>query len=130
MLVTVAVVLASYSFAMPGVNAPKLAGVPSVSASVLGTVPPTPPNETLAIAPRATLTGVVASSVPSAAVAGQQVGLVDELVRVLARAQRRVHVPLVLAGRRHGHASASIAFGNARTSAGPVVKTVDELSSV
>ena len=50
-LVTVAVVLASYSFAMPGVNAPKLAGVPSVSASVLGTVPPTPPcvqSETLA----------------------------------------------------------------------------------
>ena len=70
-LVVLAVVLASYSFAMPGVNAPNVAGVPSVSASVAGTVPPTPPcvhSERLATWPRAILTVVVSSTVPSGAV--------------------------------------------------------------
>src|SRR4051794_20315839 len=38
---TVAVVVAEYSFARPGVNAPNAAGVPSVSDSVAGTDPPT-----------------------------------------------------------------------------------------
>ena len=42
--ITFAVVDAVYSFARPGVNAPKLAGVPSVSASVAGTLPPTVPG--------------------------------------------------------------------------------------
>src|SRR5690348_6807403 len=40
---TFAVVLAVYSFATPGVNAPKVAGAPSVSDSVAGTTPPTVP---------------------------------------------------------------------------------------
>ena len=40
---TFAVVDAVYSFATPGVNAPKLAGAPIVSASVAGTVPPASP---------------------------------------------------------------------------------------
>src|SRR4051812_25262396 len=39
--ITLAVVDAVYVLAVPGVNAPKLAGVPSVSDSVAGTVPPT-----------------------------------------------------------------------------------------
>ena len=38
---TLAVVEAVYSRATPGVNAPKDAGAPSVSASVAGTMPPT-----------------------------------------------------------------------------------------
>jgi hypothetical protein len=38
---TLAVMLAVWSAATPGMNVPKLAGVPSVSASVAGTVPPT-----------------------------------------------------------------------------------------
>ena len=42
-LITFAVVVASYSRAIPGVNGPNVAGVPSVSDSVAGTVPPTPP---------------------------------------------------------------------------------------
>src|SRR3954447_1673208 len=42
--VTVEVIDASYSFAAPGVNAPRDAGAPSVSDSVAGTVPPTPPG--------------------------------------------------------------------------------------
>ena len=42
--ITVAVVDAVYSRATPGVNAPNVAGAPSVSASVAGTVPPTPPE--------------------------------------------------------------------------------------
>ena len=33
--------VAVYSLSTPGVNAPKLAGAPSVSASVAGTLPPT-----------------------------------------------------------------------------------------
>src|SRR4051794_23693959 len=41
--VTVALVEAVYSLSAPGVNGPKLAGAPSVSDSVAGTVPPTPP---------------------------------------------------------------------------------------
>jgi hypothetical protein len=41
LLVIVAVVAAVYSFATPGVNAPNVAGAPSVSDSVAGTVPPT-----------------------------------------------------------------------------------------
>ena len=40
--ITFAVVVAVYSFATPGVNAPNVAGAPSVSASVAGTVPPAP----------------------------------------------------------------------------------------
>src|SRR4051794_11674593 len=40
-LVIVAVVVAVYSFATPGVNGPNVAGAPSVRASVAGTVPPT-----------------------------------------------------------------------------------------
>src|SRR3712207_1937085 len=39
--ITLAVVLAVYVRATPGTNAPKLAGVPSVSESVAGTLPPT-----------------------------------------------------------------------------------------
>jgi hypothetical protein len=39
--ITVAFVEAVYSFATPGVNGPKLAGAPSVNASVAGTEPPT-----------------------------------------------------------------------------------------
>ena len=39
-----AVVEAVYVFARPGVNGPKLAGGPSVSDSVAGTLPPTPPS--------------------------------------------------------------------------------------
>src|SRR4051794_17878422 len=39
--VTLAVVLAAYVFATPGVKAPNAAGVPSVSDSVAGTLPPT-----------------------------------------------------------------------------------------
>ena len=42
--ITLAVVVAVYSRATPGVNAPKLAGAPDVSDSVAGTVPPTPPS--------------------------------------------------------------------------------------
>ena len=42
--ITLAVVDAVYSFATPGVNAPNVAGVPSVSASVAGTVPPALPS--------------------------------------------------------------------------------------
>src|SRR6185369_3113986 len=38
---TVAVVFAVYVLAMPGVKAPKVAGAPSVSASVAATLPPT-----------------------------------------------------------------------------------------
>ncbi len=41
--ITFAVVVAEYVLSSPGVNAPKDAGAPSVSASVAGTVPPTPP---------------------------------------------------------------------------------------
>ena len=41
---TFAVVDAEYSRATPGVNAPNCAGGPSVSESVAGTVPPTPPG--------------------------------------------------------------------------------------
>ena len=41
---TFAVVLAVYSFATPGVNAPNEAGAPSVSDSVAGTEPPTVPS--------------------------------------------------------------------------------------
>ena len=40
-LVTVAVVLALYSRAIPGTNAPNVGGDPSVNASVAGTAPPT-----------------------------------------------------------------------------------------
>ena len=40
-LITFAVDDAVYSFATPGVNAPNVAGAPSVSDSVAGTVPPT-----------------------------------------------------------------------------------------
>ena len=43
--ITLAVVLALYVRATPGVNAPKLAGAPSVSDSVAGTVPPTSPGK-------------------------------------------------------------------------------------
>ena len=52
-------------------NAPNVAGVPSVSASVAGTEPPTLPcvhSERLASWPRAIFTVVVSSTVPSAAV--------------------------------------------------------------
>ena len=42
-LMTLAVVPASYSFAMPGVNGGNIAGAPRVSESVAGTVPPTVP---------------------------------------------------------------------------------------
>ena len=41
---TLAVVDAEYSRATPGVNAPNVAGAPSVSDSVAGTVPPTVPS--------------------------------------------------------------------------------------
>ena len=42
--ITFAVVEAVYVFATPGTNAPNDAGAPIVSASVAGTVPPTPPS--------------------------------------------------------------------------------------
>ena len=42
--ITFAVPVASYVLSMPGVNAPKLAGVPSVRLSVAGTVPPAVPS--------------------------------------------------------------------------------------
>ena len=43
---TVASVAPTYSLATPGVNAPSVAGAPSVSDSVAGTVPPTvPPSQ-------------------------------------------------------------------------------------
>ena len=67
-LTVVAVMLASYSRPMPGVNAPEVAGAPSVSASVLGTVPPTVAcvqSERLTTWPHAILTVVVSSTVPS-----------------------------------------------------------------
>ena len=48
---TVAVVEAVYWRATPGVNAPNDAGAPSVSESVAGTVPPTPPWPTAASGP-------------------------------------------------------------------------------
>src|SRR5689334_11225900 len=41
---TAAVVAALYVVSTPGVNAPNVAGGPSVRASVAGTVPPTPPS--------------------------------------------------------------------------------------
>src|SRR3954468_15926770 len=41
--ITFAGVVAVYSFATPGVKAPNVAGAPSDSESVAGTVPPTPP---------------------------------------------------------------------------------------
>ena len=43
-----AVVDAVYSRATPGMNAPNVAGAPSVSASVAGTEPPTPPVASVA----------------------------------------------------------------------------------
>src|SRR5689334_14295480 len=43
-LMTVALVDAVYSFSMPGVKAPNVAGAPSDSGSVAGTVPPTVPS--------------------------------------------------------------------------------------
>ena len=52
-------------------NAPKLAGAPSVSDSVAGTVPPTEAgvqSERFATSPLSTITLLVESSVPSAAV--------------------------------------------------------------
>src|SRR3954452_7370420 len=52
-LITLALMLAAYSFATPGVNAPKAAGVPSVSASVAGTVPPTSPRIGVDVGPLA-----------------------------------------------------------------------------
>ena len=66
-----AVVDALYSRATPGVNAPNEAGAPSVSASVAGTVPPTPPcvqSERSATWPLSIVSWRVSSSVPSAAV--------------------------------------------------------------
>jgi hypothetical protein len=45
--VTVAIVDAVYSRATPGTKAPKLAGAPSVTDSVAGTVPPTPASAAL-----------------------------------------------------------------------------------
>src|SRR3954462_11160052 len=47
---TVAVVAAVYSASRPGANAPKLAGAPSESESVAGTVPPTGAATTSALA--------------------------------------------------------------------------------
>ena len=44
MEITFADVCAVYSFATPGVNAPNVAGAPSVNDSVAGTVPPTVPG--------------------------------------------------------------------------------------
>src|SRR4051812_33914302 len=48
-LMTLAVVVAVYSRATPGANAPKLAGAPSVSASVAGTLAPTSPVTGVAV---------------------------------------------------------------------------------
>src|SRR3954471_13022720 len=56
---------------MPGVKAPKLAGAPSVSDSVAGTVPPTEAgvqSETFATSPLSTITLLVESTVPFGAV--------------------------------------------------------------
>ena len=51
--ITVAVEAAVYSRATPGVNAPKVAGAPSVSESVAGTVPPTSPAVAVSFGPSA-----------------------------------------------------------------------------
>src|SRR5690349_9342931 len=51
--VTVAVVEAVYTWSTPGVNGPKLAGPPSVSDSVAGTVPPTSPEVDVLAVPNA-----------------------------------------------------------------------------
>src|SRR4051794_5279001 len=51
-LITFAVVVAVYSRATPGTNAPKLAGVPSVSESVAGTMPLTSPVTGVAVLTR------------------------------------------------------------------------------
>src|SRR6478609_10889636 len=52
-LITFAVDAVVYSFATPGVNAPKVAGAPSVSDSVAGTVPPTSPAVAVSFGPSA-----------------------------------------------------------------------------
>src|SRR3954453_9578690 len=44
LLITFAVVVAVYSLSAPGVNGPKVAGVPSDSDTVAGTEPPTVPG--------------------------------------------------------------------------------------
>ena len=67
----VAVVAAVYSRATPGVKAPKVAGAPSVSASVAGTVPPTPPcvqSETSTVWPLSIVIDFVSATVPSGSV--------------------------------------------------------------
>src|SRR3954471_483866 len=71
--ITFAVVVAAYSLAAPGVNAPNEAGAPSVSESVAGTVPPTSPlrhvpTSTVAVTARIACprpaAGPVAAAVP------------------------------------------------------------------
>ena len=61
MLITFAVVDAVYSFATPGMNAPNVAGAPSVSASVAGTEPPTAPSTSVLTT---TVTACAADSEP------------------------------------------------------------------
>ena len=51
---TVACDEAAYVFATPGVNAPNVAGAPSVSESVAGTVPPTSPRTGVSVGPLGT----------------------------------------------------------------------------
>src|SRR4051795_12072536 len=52
---TFAVVCAVYVFSTPGVNGPNDAGLPSVSDSVAGTVPPTPPGTDVDVGTRLTV---------------------------------------------------------------------------
>jgi hypothetical protein len=56
-LITFAVVDAVYVWSTPGVNAPNVAGAPSVSASVAGVVPETVPGVLVAPAGTVTETG-------------------------------------------------------------------------
>ena len=118
---------------MPGVNGLNRAGVPSVSDSVAGTVPPTVPcvhSDRLASWPRAIFTVVVSSTVPSAAV---QVRIHDS----------STNAELYWLGRADGFTCHSnrpfagtvivvrIAFGNARICVGwPVPHVVSDVSSV
>jgi hypothetical protein len=57
--ITPAVVVAVYSLSMPGVNAPNVAGAPSVRFSVAGTVPPIVPGVSFANASFGAVTGAM-----------------------------------------------------------------------
>ena len=84
-------------------------------------LPPTPPcvqSERLTSWPRAILTVVVSSTVPSGAVQVERVGLVDELVACTGSGAATGSRATRTCRSRARSSSASSAFGNARTSAG------------